>query len=299
MTNVLSSLAGELLALEVSGGARFFAEDSAGSMLAVASRSGRAGWIKGDQAQKIDVQAPGRKTNFEAEVQGLWLSPTGDMLFAASSIDLLAVNTESLTMAWTYEHKRTFGFLASVPQDGFCTPEELWILYSSGEMVALDRKSRVVETLMHPSAPKMLGKSNDLSVIVGSDGHRIQVWEIGRNTWKPLLDRPGFSLGLSGDGSVLAVRGSSSMTIIEMSSGEVMTSWPCEPGLPMLAVDHRGELMATLSEGKVYVRSRVGTTVGCFELTGDFAISVYARRSGREFCVGTREGYVYQVAWPI
>lgn len=299
MYNVLELLSGQLLKPDLREGAKFFARSESGHLNVIGSRSGSVAlWSDSSpEVQYLNVQPVRRKKKSEAELQGLWLSQTGDLLFAATSVDIVAINTATRTLAWDYQQKRQWGFLPSIPQGGYLSSEdELTIYYSSGEIVTLDRQSRVVSTESHPNTARFLVHSHETAF--GSDGHAIWKWDKrdGFASRELFWQKPCYSMAISGDGSCLAIRSTNRVLLVDTVSASVESDIEIEPGLPQLIVNENGSQFGMLNESKVRFLDRAGALKGVFEMKDDFPISIH--NCGLRIVVGMRSGKMYSLDWP-
>jgi|GEM_PF-6699172 len=299
MSDVLELLSGHVLSPDLREGAKFFAVSGNGVLCAAGSRSGAlALWATGsDEVHYMNAQPVKRKNKVESELQALWLSETGDLLYAATSIDVVAINTSTRTMAWDYQQKRQWGFLSSIPQGGYLSiGDELTTYYSSGEIVTLDRQSRVLGSETHNYTARMVESVGD--VVFGTDGHWIWQWskEVGFGGRTEIAHKPCFSLAASGDGSLLAIRSTNRVFLYGVAEAEVIDEITCEPGLPQMVVSFDGSAIGMLSEGRVRFLDRSGDLLAVYESDGDFPISIH--KCQEHLVVGMRSGRIHQLEWP-
>ncbi|MFM9874592.1 MAG: hypothetical protein ACKVQS_14145 [Fimbriimonadaceae bacterium] len=299
MSNVLELLSGKLLNPDLREGAKFFATSGNGHLKAAGSRSGAiAIWSESSpEVQYLSVQPVKRKKKGEAELQGLWLSQTGDLLFAASSVDVVAINTTSRTMAWDYQQKRQWGFLPSIPQGGYLSADDdLTTFYSSGEIIVLDRQSRVTNSETHPHTSRFFADAGDFAF--GSDGHFIWKWAKtdGFGNRELIVQRACYSMAASGDGNTLAVRSTGRVFLANSAESTFDDEFAIDPGLPQMIVNYDGTQFGMLNEARVRFMNRQGELLGVFEVDEDFPISIH--NSGDEVVVGMRSGRLFQLDWP-
>lgn len=301
MSNLVELLVGRELPFDLREAVKFYAECDSSSICAAGSRSGTVTvWSEGSLPCYLNLQPLKLKNRNEAELQGLWLSASGDILYAATSIDLLAVNTSTRQVAWHYQQRRQWGFLASIPQGGYLAEGDILnLLYSSGEEIQIDRHSRILRQSDSGYSPRLVAKAAGSPYVFGSDGHVIWRWgaDDGFESRRIMLRKPCYSIALSGDGSRLAVRSLNEVSVYEPESMEVAGRFLVEPGLPQLALDQHGSWVAHMTNARVVFRDMAGEVGGMYDAGGDFPISVHASRSGT-LVTGLRSGSAYSLNWP-
>jgi hypothetical protein len=299
MSNVLELLSGRVLSADLREGAKFFAVSGNGALKASGSRSGSVAlWSDGSSdVHYMNVQPLKRKNKCESEVQAMWLSETGDMLYAATSIDIVAINTTARTVAWDYQQKRQWGFLSSIPQGGYLSgDDDLTTYYSSGEVVKLDRKARVLESATHNYTARMVESAGDW--VFGSDGHWIWKWskERGFGHREEIAHKACYFLAASGDGSTLAIRSANRVSIYDTAAGAIVDEIACEPGLPQMVVNFDGSVIGMLNEGRVRFLNRSGDVFATYEVEDEFPISIHRSHDG--IVVGMRSGRIHELILP-
>lgn len=283
------------------GGVRNITSSPSGQVIACGARSGEvAVFADRNLISEFDVQPIRLKNKAEAELQMLCLGKSADLTYCATSVDVLAINTNAADIAWEYQQRRQWGFLSSIPQGTYLTDDEnIVITYSSGEMTMLDRKARIIETGNFNLAPKFLVTQPNSKLVYGSDGYHIYSWD--RQKLAGEVNHIGavrcYSLGLSGDSSTLVTRSDSRLICIDTKTNEHKFEFEVPGGLPALAVDEFGSEIAHLAEHKVLLRSLDGSIIREISFEDDFALSLMALRSGDGFLIGMRSGSVYFEPW--
>lgn len=301
MIESVESLSGACFPFYVEGGAKFYSESRSGAMRAFGGRSGDVVLfpIGASHGHPISVRPKRIRTNFETELQTMVLSDAGDLLYAATSVDVLAVNTTTQTMAWEYQQKRQWGFLASVPQGATVDENDhLTVYYSSGEVVELDRKARTLRSDTFAHTVKMLSATR--SRVFGSDGHTIWSWTLsdGFAGKERFAFQHHYSLAVAVDGDRIAMRTPGKIILFDFD-GEVVSEFPVGAGLPQIAIEPMGRFMAAMAPDRVVIWSDAGAELGEFHVAGEQPISVYHSVIDRGIVVGMRSGSVYSVPWPV
>lgn len=304
MSNVVEPLSSSKLGADLRDGTKFYAESQGGEAFAVASRGGAvAVWTPGEsEVRYLNLQPVKKKNKAEAELQGIWLSQSGDLLYVATSVDIVAVNTYTKTVAWEYQQKRQWGFLVSIPQGGYLlTDDEFVTFYSSGEVVQLDRKARVLRSEEFQHSPRMIVKNPNSPFAFGSDGHVIWRWdaERGFGSREMILQQPCYSLQMSDDGDKIAIRAMNKVAVFKADPFEELITYPSEAGLPQLAMNANAEVVAQMAGSRVIFRNLSGVTVGAFEIEGEIPVSIHSSKQLNELVVGMRSGTVYSTPWPV
>ncbi|QYK53769.1 MAG: hypothetical protein KF824_02485 [Fimbriimonadaceae bacterium] len=298
---VSPSLAAPYFDYRLPGGVRNITSSPNGQIIACGARSGEvAVFANQNLVSEFDVQPIRMKNKAEAELQMLCLGKSGDLTYCATSVDVLAINTNAADIAWEYQQRRQWGFLSSIPQGTYLTDDEnIVITYSSGEMTMLDRKARVIETGYFNNAPKFLVSQPNIANVYGSDGNYIYSWDRQRlaGNVNQISKMRCYSLGLSGDGSTLVSRTDSRLVCIDTKTKEHKFEFEVPGGLPAIAVDEFGSEIAHLTEDRILLRSIDGTVNREIAFEDDFALSLMALKTGEGFLVGMRSGYVYYEPW--
>lgn len=301
MSNLVELLVGRELPMDLRDGVKFYAECAQGRVRAAGSRSGTVAiWSEDGPPAYMNLQPLKRKKRSEAELQGIWLSETGDILYAATSVDLLAVKTSTRVLAWAYQQKRQWGFLASIPQGGFLGKNDvLTLLYSSGEEIQIDRHSRVLRQSDSGYSPRLVAKSAQSDRVFGSDGHVVWSWDAkaGFESRALMIRKPCYSMTQSGNGRRLAMRSMNEVSIFDTETFEVLGQFTVDPGLPQLALDFSGRQLAHMTGPRIVFRSVDGEVTGAYDAGADFPISVHPSVSG-QLIVGLRGGLAHSLAWP-
>lgn len=283
------------------GGVRTIASSPNGQIIACGARSGEvAVFANRDLVSEFDVQPIRMKNKAEAELQMLSLGKSGDLTYCATSVDVLAINTNAADIAWDYQQRRLWGFLPSIPQGTYLTDDEnIVISYSSGEMTMLDRKARVIETGYFNHAPKFLVSQPEIESVYGSDGNHIYCWDrqLLAGNVKSIAHARCYGLGLSGDGSTLVARSDSRLLCFDTKSSDLKFEFEVPGGLPVIAVDQYGSEIAHLTERNVLLRSIDGSINREIAFQDDFALTLTALKTGEGFLIGMRSGYVYFEPW--
>jgi len=298
---VSPSLAAPFFNYRLPGGVRNISSSPNGQIIACGARSGEvAVFADRNLISEFDVQPIRMKNKAEAELQIVCLGKSGDLTYCATSVDVLAINTNTADIAWEYQQRRQWGFLSSIPQGTYLTDDEnIVITYSSGEMTMLDRKARIIETGNFNHAPKFLVTQPNLADVYGSDGYHIYSWDRHRlaGNINQISRARCYSLGLSGDGSTLVARSDSRLICIDTKTNEHSFEFEVPGGLPAIAVDEYGSEIAHLTENQVLLRSLDGSLNREIRFEDDFALSLMALRSGEGFLIGMRSGAVYFEPW--
>jgi hypothetical protein len=299
MSHIIESIQATDLGVAVEGGAKFYAESANGAVRAIGSRTGEVvlfgSGVYGSES--FNVRPARTKSNSEAELQGLLLSETGDLLFAATSVDLVAISTSTRTLAWQFAQKRQWGFLPSIPQGAVLHESDvLVVFYSSGEVVALDRKSRVIESETYSESVRSVVTSG--SVGFATDGHTIWKFDVaeGFGNRSKFAFVHNYEIALSGNAEKLLVRVPNRVLIFDAMTGEIERECETGPGLPQMAVDFEGKQWAHLTAGGLDVRGMDGSVLGSIQ-SEEFPISVHRSYAMESFIIGMRSGAVYSVPW--
>ncbi|ARU40649.1 hypothetical protein CCB80_05635 [Armatimonadetes bacterium Uphvl-Ar1] len=299
MSHIIESIQATDLGVAVEGGAKFYAESANGAVRSIGSRSGEVALFGSGvyATESFNVRPARTKSNSEAELQGLWLSETGDLLFAATSVDLVAISTSTKTLAWQFAQKRQWGFLPSIPQGAVLHENDvLMVFYSSGEVVALDRKSRVIESETHSESVRSVVTSG--SVGFATDGHTIWKFHVaeGFGSRSKFAFVHNYEIALSGNAEKLFVRIPNRVLIFDARTGEIDRECETGPGLPQMAVDFDGTQWSHLTAGGLDVRGMDGSVLGSIQ-SEEFPISVHRSYAMESFIIGMRSGSVYSVPW--
>lgn len=283
----------------VEGGIRLFCPSPSGESFVAGSRFGWVGLFHRSRlVGEYNVQPPERRKSSERELQAVTIGSSPDILYCATSVDIMALNCERGEVAWQHRQKRTWGFLPSLPQGAYMANDEEWaITYSSGEMSIFDRKGRSISTGYFEQAPRFLAWSHGTELVYGSDAHSVYSWP--RSTLaedaNPVWRGRNYGLALSADGSMLYVRGESRIVCIETRRSAVRFDFEVGPGLPAMAVDLEGGRIAHLAEGRVLLRSACGELLGEVDCAGEYPLGISS--VGERLVVGTREGRIFESDW--
>jgi hypothetical protein len=299
MSHIIESIQATDLGVAVEGGAKFYSESANGAVRAIGSRTGEVvlfgSGVYGTES--FNVRPARTKSNSEAELQGLWLSETGDLLFVATSVDLLGINTSTKTIAWQYAQKRQWGFLPSIPQGAVLQEDDvLVVFYSSGEVVALDRKARVVGSETFSDSVRSVVTSG--TVGFATDGHTIWKFDVaqGFGYREKFAYLHNYEIALSGNAEKLLVRIPNRVLIFDTVTGQVEREYETGPGLPQMAVNFDGSQWAHLTAGGLDVRDMDGSILGSIQ-SEEFPISVHSSYALESFIIGLRSGSACAVPW--
>lgn len=283
------------------GGVRTLAQSPNGKVIACGARGGAVAlFADRELITDFDVKPIKNKNKSEAELQLIVMSNTGDITYCATSVDVLAINSNTGDIAWQYQQRRQWGFLSSIPQGAYLTEnEDLTVAYSSGEMTILDRKARILATDNFHSAPRFLVTNPNSQLVYGSDGYRVYSWDRHNltNSVTQMANLRCYTLALSGDNSTLVARADSKLVCIDTKSNEVKFEFEVTPGLPSIAIDHEGSDIAHLVQNQVLLRSLDGSVNREINFGEDFPLSLLALKSGSGFLIGMRSGLVYFESW--
>lgn len=208
----------------------------------------------------IDARPLKSKTRSEEGLQSLTFSASGDMLYVLNGLEVLAINTQGLEVAWSYKPKRMFAFLRSVPLDVVAGKDEtVLVTTSSGQMVRLDRKARnIVERFDNDAPQSILVWQNK---IIGTDGHHIRFWDwetLKRVSYEPVYSGRSYAIFPGTMHDTIILRGMSKYVELSLSTWEVVQEIPCPPGLPIAVSMSETSEIAMIQEDLIRIVSLEG-----------------------------------------
>ncbi len=283
----------------IEGGARLFCPSPNGDMFVAGSRLGWVGLFSGSRlVDDYDVRPVDRRKTSERELQAVTIGTSPDLLYCATSVDIMAINVQGRETAWSKRQKRQWGFLPSLPQGAYMATDDQWaVTYSSGEMTIFDRKGRVIETGYFERAPRFLTWSHHAKLVYGSDAHSVYTWsrDTLQDAVQPVWSGVNYGLALSPDGTTLFIRGEWRVISLDTSNGEVIAEFEVGAGLPAMAADEKGDRIAILAEDRVSIYDQKGGAIHAIDCDGQYPLGLLS--TGNRLVVGTREGRIFESEW--
>ncbi len=253
--------------------------------------------LDGDVLFESDVRPLSFKANADRFLNQLAFSTNGDMLFVGSGVDVVCVNSTTGTLAWDFHPYRQFGFLKSVPQGLAVTAEdEVIVACSSGQMVKLDRKGRVVSQGSDNDSPQSMVSVAGVPVVVGTDGYSICAWDTDsmKVCRRIMTNGRYYALSAAASEPLVAVRMGGRIGIYDYRKGEWTAEVACSAGLPVTALSPDGEFLAFIEGGVPVVAEVFGNRRRTAELGSPAVTTSWVFRE-EKFGFGTADGRVEHV----
>lgn len=248
----------------------------------------------GNVLYETDMRPLSYKANADRFLSQLSFSESGDLLVVASGVDVVAVNSTTGTQAWEFVPARSFGFLKSVPQGLAMTAgDELVVGCSSGEMVKLDRKGRIVVKGSDNDSPQSLVPVAGLPYVFGTDGYSLVAWDTEslKRARKLGTGRRYYALSSASAMPIVAVRTDGAVGIYDVKEDTWVTEIPVGPGLPVTALSPDGGLLAFLQEGRPVLAEVWGGRTRSVDLGVPAVTTSWVYRE-EKFGFGTADGRV-------
>ncbi len=225
-------------------------------------------------------------------IRGLAFSGDGRTLFVAAADTIHAINSETGETVWAYEPPRSFGFLVISPVALSCQGGLLAASFDNGSVAVWDEAGKLKCLWQDNDAPRFLAFGFEGTRLIGTDSFSLCAWgstSRSKDVRIPLPNRA-FGFAASPDGKRVAIRTLQQIVFWDLESKAVLGSAVAEPGLPVMAFDPTGEVLAVVSGHRVLQIDSSGAVRREDEMEGKEILSLAYRPDGRAIAVGLADG---------
>ena len=250
-------------------------------------------WTGGAVVNKIVLRSDGTKARAMDRVHAVAFSEDASLIFVAAGLHLRCLDAHDGREVWSYRPANVFGFLQTSPRALVVSKNKSVFMSSdSGEMCVFRASGEMCARWRSSDAPLFADLHKEGSLIIGSDGATLTVWDIDDRRRLMRYDCSGRIYGLKvvPRTDKVVLRTDRGIAVFDLYLGRVVRSFHVLPGLPFIDASAYGQRLLTGEGGCCAVYSLDGERVGAASAPSGRVISARFDRQGSSIHIGSSHG---------
>lgn len=252
-----------------------------------------------EQISSIDLLSSFGKTKGMDRVHDAVFSQDGSLAYVAAGLHFRCIDVVSGIELWSHRPRNFLGFLQTSPRAlGVTDSGEIFVCNDSGSMELWNQDRQRVARGRSNDTPVMLSQMNDGHSFVGSDGNGLTVWdpmEMRRTMRVKWADVQIYGIAASPVAPIVAACSNAIVAIFDLSSQELVSRVPIQPGLPIIDFSPDGNRILVGQGSGVVLFDLDGKEIDRVSYVDDRVLSGVFNPSTGDVYVGLASGAVEQL----